>query len=307
MVVRFSRPPPVRLGDARQALVTSPFGTARQRTLGALLRRLRKQAGLSGTALAKQLAVSQSHLSRVELGAAAATRELVGSWLDATGAGAADRATVTELSERVAAEFGTWRDALAGGLAKVQREYGTAGAAAATFMTFVPGLVPGLLQTPEYAYMLVAGDNDPELDIADAVAVRMQRQSILADRSKRLRFVIAETGLHWRMGPAGVMAAQLDRLASLATDPRLDVRVLPFANTEPIWHDHGFTIYADRADGEPDLVNIGLLTGPMNIRDPDQVAQYREAYERLAGLSVSGGDAAQLILSIKDECYPRNP
>ncbi|MGI5127105.1 helix-turn-helix domain-containing protein [Pseudonocardia sp. CA-107938] len=284
--------------------MTSPFGTARQRTLGALLRRLRKQAGLSGTALAKQLAVSQSHLSRVELGAAAATRELVASWLDVTGASTADRTTVTELSERVAAEFGTWREALAGGLAKVQREYATAGAAATTFMTFVPGLVPGLLQTPEYAYQLMARDNDPDLDIAEAVAARMQRQSILTDRSKQLRFVIAETALLWRMGPAGVMAAQLDRLASLAADPRLDVRVLPFANTGPIWHDHGFTIYADRADGEPDLVNIELLTGPMNVRDPDQVRQYREAYERLAALSVGGGDAVDLILRIKRESYP---
>lgn len=286
--------------------MTSSFGTARQRTLGALLRRLRKQSGLSGAALAKQLAVSQSHLSRVELGGAAATRELVDGWLDATGAGAADRATVTELSARVAAEFGTWRDALAGGLVKIQREIAVAEAAARVRTFYLVSNVPGLLQTPEYAYRVVTMRRPDSDEVAEAVAARMQRQAILADTSKELHWVINEAALRWRMGPDRIMAAQLDRLAALAIEPHLDIRVLPFARSERAWHSHGFNMYADRADGEPDLVNIELLTGPMNVRDPDQVAQYREAYERLAALSVGGGDAAQLILSIKDECYPRN-
>jgi transcriptional regulator with XRE-family HTH domain len=286
--------------------VTSSFGTARQRTLGALLRRLRKQSGLSGSALAKQLAVSQSHLSRVELGGAAATRELVDAWLDATGAGAADRATVTELSARVAAEFGTWRDALAGGMVKIQREIATAEAAAREIAFYLVSYVPGLLQTPEYAHSIVAMSGRASEEIADAVAARMQRQAVLSDASKRLCWVINEAALRWRMGSDRLMAAQLERLAALAVEPHLDVRVLPFERTEPAWHSHGFYLYSDRADGEPDLVNIELLTGPMNVRDPDQVAQYREAYERLAALSVGGGDAAQLILSIKDERYPRS-
>jgi transcriptional regulator with XRE-family HTH domain len=287
--------------------VTSSFGTARQRTLGALLRRLRKQAGLSGAALAKQLAVSQSHLSRVELGGAAATRELVEGWLDLTGASAADRVTVSELSARVAAEFGTWRDALAGGQVKIQREIAVAEAAARVCTFYLVSNVPGLLQTPEYARQVVTMDGQEGDDVAvsEAIAARMQRQAVLSDTSKRLRWVINEAALRWRMGTDRTMAAQLERVAGLAVEPHLDIRVLPFGRSEPTWHSHDFTTYGDRADGEPDLVNIELLTGPMNVRDPDQVAQYREAYERLAGLSVSGGDAAQLILSIKDECYPR--
>jgi transcriptional regulator with XRE-family HTH domain len=286
--------------------VTSSFGTARQRTLGALLRRLRKQSGLSGTALAKQLAVSQSHLSRVELGGAAATQELVDAWLDATGACAADRATVTELSARVAAEFGTWRDALAGGMVKIQREIAAAEAAARSISSYLISNVPGLLQTPEYAHRVVTMRRPDSEEITEAVAARMQRQAILSDSSKELRWVINESALRWRMGSDRVMAAQLDRLAALTVEPHLDLRVLPFARTEQAWHSHDFSMYVARADGEPDLVNLELLTGPMNVRDPEQVAQYREAYERLAALSVSGGDAAQLILSIKDECYPRN-
>jgi len=281
--------------------MTSSFGTARQRTLGALLRRLRKQAGLSGQILAGRLEVSQSHLSRVELGGAAATRELVAGWLAETGAGAADRRIAGELAETVAAEFGTWRDALAGGLVKVQREIAAAEAASTLRVTYLPLFVPGLLQTPEYSHHLVTSLYADRSDVAEAVAARMQRQSVLHDRSKTLRWVIAEAGLRWRMAPPAVMAAQLDRIAALAIESHLDIRVLPFAGSGPVWHDHGFTMFADRVDGEPDLVNVELLTGPLNIRDPDQVLQYREAYERLADLSVQGAEAVRLILDIRDE------
>ena len=286
--------------------MTSSFGTGRQRTLGALLRRLRKQSGLSGQALAARLGVSQSHLSRIELGGAAATRELVSGWLDETGAGAADRATAGGLAETVASEFGSWREALAGGLVRTQREIAAAEAASATRITYLPLLVPGLLQTPEYAHHLVASKYADRLDLADAVSARMQRQAILHDRTKSLHWVIGEAGLRWRMAPAPVMAAQLDRLAALAADPHLDVRVLPFDRTRPMSPGHGFTMYLDRADGEPDLVNVELLTGPLNIRDPDQVREYREAYERLAELSVGGADAVRLIRAVREEVYPES-
>lgn len=156
--------------------MSSTFGrdSARQRRLGRLLRGLRKAAGLSGPALAGRLGVSQSHLSRVELGEAIATAELVEHWATETGATLADRETVTGLANAVAAEFVTWREAIASGLVKLQRDVLAAEAAATTRIAYVPGLVPGLMQTAEYATHLVAGDLPDRDDIADAVAVRMQ-------------------------------------------------------------------------------------------------------------------------------------
>lgn len=135
----------------------------------------------------------------------------------------------------------------------------------------------------------------------EAVAVRMQRQVILYGRSKALRWVIGEAGLRWRVGPPEVMVAQLDRLAALAAEPHLDLRVLPFERTASVWHDHGFTILADRTDGEPDLVNLELLTGTINITDPKEVAQYRAAYDRLADLALRGVDAVPLIHRAREE------
>lgn len=283
--------------------MTSAFGkgTARQRRLGGLLRKLRKSAGLSGPVLAGRLGVSQSHLSRVELGEAVATVELVGKWTRVTAASSADRQAAAELAEAIAAEFVNWREAVASGLVKLQRDALDAEAAAATRVAYVPGLVPGLMQTSEYATQLVAGKYPDRGDLAEAVAMRMQRQVVLYSRDKTLRWVIGETGLRWRMGPPEVMAAQLDRLAALAAEPHLDLRVLPFERTAPVWHDHGFTILADRVDGEPDLVNLELLTGTINITDPKEVAQYRAAYDKLADLAVHGEDAVALINRLRTE------
>jgi transcriptional regulator with XRE-family HTH domain len=280
-------------------------GTARQRRLGGLLRRLRKSAGMSGSILAGRLSISQSHLSRVELGEAVATAELVDKWTRETGASPADREAATGLAMAVAAEFVSWREALVSGLAKLQRDALAAEAAAATRIAYVPALIPGLMQTAEYATHLVAADNPDHDDVAEAVAVRMQRQVILYSRAKTLRWVIGEAGLRWRVGPPEVMAAQLDRLAALAVEPHLDVRVLPFERTAPVWHDHGFTILADRTDGESDLVNLELLTGTINITDPKEVAPYRAAYERLADLALRGAEAMPLIHQVRGEFSER--
>lgn len=276
-------------------------GTARQRRLGGLLRRLRKATGLSGPVLAGRLSVSQSHLSRVELGEAVATAELVDRWTRETAASPVDRETATDLVAAISGEFIAWREAVASGLAKRQRDALDAEAAATTLIAYVPVLIPGLMQTADYATHLVAGKYPDSDDIAEAVAVRMQRQVILYSRSKALRWVIGEAGLRWRVGPPEVMAAQLDRLAVLAVEPHLDLRVLPFERTAPVWHDHGFTLVADRSDDEPDLVNLELLTGSINITDPKEVARYRDAYERLADLALRGATAVSLIERVRAE------
>ncbi|HEY8200497.1 MAG TPA: Scr1 family TA system antitoxin-like transcriptional regulator, partial [Actinomycetota bacterium] len=183
--------------------MSSVFGrrSPRRRRLGALLRAMRKDAGLSGEALAVRLGVSQSHLSRVELGDAAADPELVGRWAHECRSAPGLREAAAELAESVAVEVTTWRAALASGLVKLQREAADAEGAASTISAWVPMLIPGLMQTAGYTHHLVTGDHPDRDDVAAAVAARMERQPILYDRSKTLRWVIGEAGLRWRVGP----------------------------------------------------------------------------------------------------------
>lgn len=248
--------------------------------------------------MAARLDVSQSQVSRLELGQTAAPPDLVAQWARTAAAAPEASTAVAELAEAVAVEMTAWKAALSNGLAKLQRDAAAAEAAATTISGWVPLIIPGLMQVPAYAHHLVAGDYTDRDDVAEAVAVRMQRQPILYDRSKTLRWVIGEGGLRWRVGPPDVMTAQLDRVAVLAGEPHLDVRVLPFAATRPVWHDHGFTILADRADDQPDLVHIETLTGVVNVTDPAQVSAYQEVYDQLATLAVGGSEAVALIRGV---------
>lgn len=286
--------------------MSTAFGrdTSRQRKLGGLLQQIRKQAGLSGETLAGRLGISQSQLSRVERGEAPTkedTLDLVSRWTRECHADPADRDRAAELAQAATIQFATWQEAVASGLAALQREAMIAEAAATTISAWVPSLIPGLLQTADYAHALVAGDYPDRDDIAEAVAMRMQRQAVLFDHRKTLRWVIGEAGLRWRVAPPHVMAAQLDRLIHLSTEDRLDVRVLPFEQTEPIWHDHTFTVLAGRENGDPDLVHLELLTGPANVIKAEEVARYVSAYEALAELALRGADAVPLLRQVRDE------
>lgn len=251
--------------------------------------------------MAEELGVSQSHLSRVELGDAAPSVELGLAWLTACRATSAEHASVRELVESVTVEVTSRRTSKGRSLVALQRDAAVAEAAANTISGWVPMLIPGLLQTAGYAHHLIGGDFPDRDDVAAAVAARMQRQAVLYDQGKTLRWVIGEAGLRWRVAPPEAMTAQLDRLAQLAAEPGLDLRVLPFARTAPIWHDHGFAILASRTDGHGDLVNLELLSGPANTTEPGEVAEYKRAYERLAELALSGAEAVAFIREIMAE------
>lgn len=121
------------------------------------------------------------------MGEAVATVELVGNWTRETAASPGDRQAAAELAQAVSVEFVTWREALASGLVKRQRDAIAAEAAAAVMSAYVPALIPGLMQTSDYATQLVAGKYPDRGDVAEAVAMRMQRQVVLYSRDKTLR------------------------------------------------------------------------------------------------------------------------
>ncbi|MGH8885713.1 MAG: helix-turn-helix domain-containing protein [Egibacteraceae bacterium] len=283
--------------------MASPFGerSPSRRRLGAALRRLRIAAGLPGEQLAERLSVSQSQVSRVELGQTVANPDLVDRWATLCGADDEQRAGLVDAAEAVTVEATAWRKALPRGLARMQQETADVEASATVISAYVPLFVPGLIQTASYAYELVSAAYPDRADVAAAVAARMERQTGLYDRSKTLRWVIGEAGLRWRMATTDVMLAQLDRVAMLAAEPHLDIRVLPLTCRTAVWHDHGFTIFADRADDQPDLVHIETLTAGLNVTDAAQVTAYRQAYDTLAELAVGGAEAARLIRQIMAE------
>jgi transcriptional regulator with XRE-family HTH domain len=276
--------------------LTHPFGelSALRLQLGAALRRLRTDARLSGEQVAAQVGISQSRVSRIELGQQSAPVTIIQQWAQAVGASEADIAELTELAEAAATQATTWRRAMARGLVKLQEDSRDLESRAASILNFQSMRIPGLLQVPEYARRVFAEDHPPgHPDISAAVAARMNRQAILYDESKHLEFIIAEVALRWPIGPPSLMRAQLDRLTMVSDLGNVTTGIIPLDAEISVWHDHGFNIVYD-TEGDA-IVHVETLTTGLTITDPDDVARYREAFDHLRRTALFGSDAKQIV------------
>lgn len=281
-----------------------PFGelSARRRQLGQTLRALRADAGFSGEQLAERLGVSQSRISRIELGQQAAPADLVRRWAQAAAASEDRVVELVEQAKAASTETVTLRAARTRGLGRLQQDGREFEASAATILIFQPLLIPGLLQVPEYTRRLFAAGKPSHspAEIAAAVAARMDRQLVLYEGKTRFEFVIAEAALRWRVGPPLVMLAQLDRVTALAGLDNVQIVVIPLDTEVDAWHEHGFTLLADRPDDDP-VVHIETQTSAVTTTDPDEVAFYRHAFARLQEAALHGREADALLRRVRDD------
>lgn len=273
--------------------MSHPFGeqSARRRALGAELRRLRTDAGLSGEQIAERTGLSQSRVSRIELGQQSVAIADAENWARAAGASEEELARVTELAEAAATQAGSWRGH---GLSELQQASGRAEAGATTVLNYQTQGIAGLLQVPGYSRLLIAAGyprRGPE-EVAAAVKARMDRQVILYDENRHFEFVMSAAALYWRPGPASLMRAQLDRLSAVTALDNVTLGIIPLGTEVPgVWCDHSFNIL----DGPDPVVHVETLTAPVNVTDPDDVDAYRDVFRRLQAVTVTGEDARTVI------------
>lgn len=264
--------------------------------LGSELRRLRKLAGLSGHAIASQIGIGQASVSRIESGLAVPSLPQVTAWADATGASPGTRAALTALTEAALNEVETWRVRMPGGLRAMQEDVRALEATTGTIRIFQPAIIPALLQTAEYArHVFTISDVVGTGDYAAAAAARLERQQILHDQSREFEFVLAETALRWRTGPTAVLAAQLDRVASIATLSNVTFRVIPADTELQVIPWCGFNLYENRRDGHQPLVTIEVPHARLTATDQADVAIYRAQLARLRPSAVSGQNALAIL------------
>lgn len=276
-----------------------PFGelSARRQELGAALRRLRKGAGLSGEAMAAALGISQSRISRMELGQQVADPAVVDGWARAAGTSDAERETLLSVAEAAAAEMVSWRRAMTRGLAKLQEDSRELEARATTILNFQVAFVPGLLQVPEYARRVFAIERQAtQADIAAAVTARMNRQPIVYSGTKHLEFVMTEGAVRWRFGSESLLRAQVEKIIDVIGLENVTVGIIPQDAEADVWHDHGFNILEGQADEA--VVHVETLTRGLTITDPADMAVYKDAFARLRKLAVTGEDARALLRQI---------
>lgn len=257
--------------------------------LATRLKALRARAGLSGQGLADVLGWSPSKVSRVENGRTLPSADDVRAW--AGGCGLGDEAGA--LVELVAAA-GTvrlpWKQRLGRGRAGLAEAYNRLFAETTYCVMVEIAIVPGPLQTPEYAraMMVELAEIYPTNDIDTAVAKRQERNRYLTAPDKTFLFIITETVLACSPANAMVMVAQLDRLIAASTLPNVDLRVLPARAGIPAVPLNSFNIFDD-------LVIVETADGESEHQDNEAARIYRIVLERLRAASI-GGDEARAII-----------
>jgi transcriptional regulator with XRE-family HTH domain len=285
--------------------MTTRTPTGRRRRLGAELRRLREEAGLTIDQVAEALECSQSKVSRIETGQVSATPRDVRDMLGLYQVPDSQREAMVQIA-REARQPGWWQkfvDVPDGVPAYVGLE-----TAATSIDIYMSVIVPALLQTADYARAVIGAVRPdlPGAEINRRVELRLRRQALLdQDRPPALRVLLDDTVLRRPVGGEKVMAAQRRRLLEDAARPAVTLQVLPTEDGVHAGMDGPFTIFGFPAPAERDVVALDSAADALYLEGPEDVARYRRVFglllpaaltpEASAGRIAAAGVAAEAV------------
>ncbi|MFE9247292.1 helix-turn-helix domain-containing protein [Nocardiopsis sp. NPDC006938] len=258
-------------------MTLEPEHADRQRDeLADALRRLRRAAGLTGASLAARTGMSQAKVSKIEnnrVRPSVVNVERILTALEVPTAGE-DGARLLELARVANSDYQGFRTALQRGLGELQRDLAAVESSATAIRYFLPCMITGLLQTPEYARQTLTHPLvNRGAEWQSALARRLERQQVLYGHGKRFVFVLTEAALRWPLCSPAIMALQMDRIASLSELPTVEIAVVSAHSPVPSGPLNGFTLYDDR------LVTVEVFTGELALRDPKDISYSREIFD----------------------------
>lgn len=177
--------------------------------------------------------------------------------------------------------------------------------AASLIRSYEPHFVPGLLQTAEYARMVMrsgaVGKADDE-EIERHVALRMQRQELLTqDDAPRLWVVMDETVLRRTVGGPEVMRAQIDRLLEAMALPNVTLQVAEFDKGHHPGTYGPFVLFRFGMPELQDMVYAEYLTGAVYLDRRPEVVTYLEVLDRMAAQSATAHRTKEILRSLRKE------
>jgi transcriptional regulator with XRE-family HTH domain len=286
-----------RMSSGIVTVAASAWGAEREQAqrLAGELRRLRDLSGLSGRELARRMGTSQSKVSRIELGTTIPSLPEVTAWASAIGASPGVHDSLVALAEAAFTEVQSWRDA-SRRRPHAQDEIRALESRTRMLRIFQPSVVPGMLQTAEYARRVFSffPATLAESAIPAAVAGRLNRQLALYETDRKFSFLITEAALRWRPGPPELMVAQLDRIVSVSTLDNVSVAVIPLGVQAVATLTHAFVIYEGWAEQDT-LVEVDTIHAQLFVKRQGDVALYRQRWERLTQMTIVGEEAREFI------------
>lgn len=270
-----------------------------KRTIALSLQKWRKEAGLAQRDAAKRLDRTPQHISNLESGErlpSAADLELL---LDMYGK--PDRITFMRELLSAAKRARNWWTAMSGAVPRWFDLFLGLESGACELSTFETVLVPGLLQTRDYAEAVFRGNTDLTADqVTQCVELRMGRQLILdrAEDPVSLWVVLDESVLYRVYGGEITMHGQLTYLLEASERPRIDLQVLPYGAGATVAQQGGSFVvmrFPPDMENDPGLVYLELLTGGQYFENPADIAEYRRAMTRLHALAADQNRSRELI------------
>ncbi|MDQ3990602.1 MAG: helix-turn-helix domain-containing protein, partial [Actinomycetota bacterium] len=273
---------------------TKPGPTLRAQWLGQQLRALRESAGMTLKQAGEYLQRDGSMVSRFETAEYPIRRGDVLALLDLYGVSEErTRDGLIRLSEDVWRKG--WWDAYANTVDRRYIDLLWLDARAERLRTYGAMLVPGLLQTREYAETLIrnmATADTPEGQIGKMIELRMTRQQMLGgDAPISFAAVVDESVLRRVIGGPEVMRGQLAQLREVAERPNVELRVLPLPRGEHAGLDGSFWLY-EMPDPYPDVAYVDTLAGALYVEEDTAVDRFRQAYDHLSAMALGGEESA---------------
>lgn len=283
-------------------MAATPSPTVRRKRLGIELRRLREQAGLTCEEVGQRLDCSGTRISRIETGRIGAKPGDVRELLETYGITGPEADSLVQLA-REARRKGWWHT-YGQVLPPWFEAYVGLEAAAARFRDFQPLVMPGLLQTEDYARaVLRAAPNPGSTEGVDRrVALRIQRQSILDQANPPdLWVVLSESIIRVQVGGPGVMRAQLRRLIDVAERSGVTLQVLPLTTAAHVHPISPFTILDFPETADPTVVYLEHLTGSLFLESEEEVRRYTVVFDHLRAEALGTGQSIDLIAQVAAE------
>jgi transcriptional regulator with XRE-family HTH domain len=262
-----------------------------KQAFGARLREIRKDANLSGRALAAATGLHVSKVSRIEHANQSPSEEDIRRWCRACHVD--DQAPELIATLRgIEGMWLEWKRQLRGGLKRMQETFDRHHERASIIRSYESIVVPGILQTAAYcqAVLSIAADfYGTDGDVSTAVEARMNRQRFLYQSDRRFLFVVEAWALRTIFGGVDVMLGQLDRLLAVATLPRVSLGVIPPGTVRRMWPGEGFFLFDD------DLAVVETTSAEIKVTQPQEIGLFADAFRRLQDEAVHGSEARALI------------
>lgn len=238
-----------------------------------------------------------SKVSKIENGKQTPTDDDIQAWAGATHKEDQAESLLAAL-HNLELQHAEWQRVLKAGMKSHQATLSQIDEKTKFYRGFDNTVIPGLIQTPEYArarFAQVVVVHKVRNDINEAVKARMQRQEMLYRPDKRFHFVLTEAALRYRLVSPDIMLGQLDRLMTISTMRNIKLGIIDFKTQYVTDPRHGFWVLDDH------LVRFESYSAEINLRQPQEIELYEAVFEQLAAVASYGAAARTIIGRVMEE------